>query len=188
MGRSRRSPTGVATAALTVGLLLGAAPASAAPPSRITEPIDFTFTDDNYCDAGLSVEIVGDGEEQVLLTQRRGETYFSARVRLELTYTNTATGATITARETSRIKDLHITNNGDGTLTIENFGTGFFMVYDSEGRIIGKNTGQSRFETTIDLNGTPDDFEDDTVISEELILGSTGTNDDICEVVVSALT
>ena len=188
MRRSRRSTTGVAIAALTAGLLLGASSATAAPPSRITEPIDFTFTDDDFCGAGLSVEIVGDGEERVQVAERRGETYFSAHVRLELTFTNTATGATITTREVTRFKDLHVTDNGDGTLTIVNFGTGFFMLYDSDGRIIGKDTGQSRFETTIDLNGTPDDFEDDTLISEELILGSTGTNDDFCEVAVSALT
>lgn len=188
MRRPRRSTTGVAIATLTAGLLLGASSATAAPPSRITEPIDFTFTDDDFCGAGLSVEIVGNGEERVQVAERRGETYFSAHVRLELTFTNTATGATITTRDVSRFRDLHVTDNGDGTLTIVNFGTGFFMVYDSDGRIIGKNTGQSRFETTIDLNGTPDDFEDDTLISEELILGSTGTNDDFCEVAVSALT
>jgi hypothetical protein len=187
MRRPRRSSTGVAIAALTTGLLLGASPAIAAPPTRITEPIDFTFTDDDFCGEGLSVEIVGDGEERVHVAERRGETYFSAHVRLEQTFTNTATGATFTTREVSRFRDLHVTNNGDGTLTVVNFGTGLFMMYGADGRIIGKGTGQSRFETTIDLNGTPDDFDDDTVVSEELILGSTGTNDDFCEVAVDAL-
>jgi hypothetical protein len=188
MRSSRRSAAGVAIAALTAGSLLGTSPASAAPPTRITEPINFTFTDNDFCGTGMSVEVVGDGEERVHVAQRRGETYFAAHVRLEQTLTNTATGATITTREISRFRDLHITDNGDGTLTIVNFGTGFFMMYDASGRIIGKGTGQSRFKTIIDLNGTPDDFEDDTLISEELILGSTGTNDDFCEVAVSALT
>jgi hypothetical protein len=188
MRRPRRSTAGVAVSALTASLLLTAGPATAAPPTRITEPIDFTFTDTDFCGTGQSVEIVGEGEERVQVAQRRGQTYFSARVRLEQTFSNTATGATITTREVSRFRDLHITDNGDGTLTIVNFGTGFFMMYDADGRIIGKNTGQSRFETRIDLNGTPDDFDDDTVISDELILGSTGTNDDFCEAAVSALT
>ena len=62
------------------------------------------------------------------------------------------------------------------------------MVYDSDGRIIAKNTGQSRLESTVDLNGTPDDFDDDILIVEELVLGSTGTNDDFCDAAVSALT
>lgn len=183
----RRSTTGGAIAALTVGVLLSASPAAAAPPSQITEPIDFTVTVDDFCGSGLSVEIVGDGEERVQVAERRGETYFSGHLRLDETLTNTETGATITSTIITRSKDLRVTDNGDGTLTVLNFATGFFMVYDSEGRIIGKNTGQIRFQTTVDLNGTPDDFDDDTLISEELILGSTGTNDAICEVAVSAL-
>ena len=184
----RRPITSVAIMALTAGLLMGASPATAAPPTRITEPIDITFTEENFCDiAGLTVEIVGDGEERIQMEERRGETYFSSHVRLEHTFT-TASGASFTTREVSRFGDLHVTDNGDGTLTVVFFGTGFFMMYDADGRIIGKNSGQSRLETTIDLNGTPDDFEDDIVISEDLILGSTGTNVDFCEVAVSALT
>ena len=173
---------------MTAGSILGASPATAAAPVSFTQPIEFTFTDEDFCDIGLEVEIVGDGEERVHMAQRRGETYFSSHVTLEQTFTNTATGATITTREVSRFKDLHITDNGDGTLTITNFGTGFFMMYDSDGKIIGKNTGQSRFETVIDLNGTPDNFDDDILVSEVPILGSTGTNDSFCEVAVGALT
>lgn len=185
----RLPTTGVLIAALATSLLIGGSPASAVAPTRITEPIDFSFTEDDFCDvAGLSVHAVWVGEERVQVAQRRGQTYFSAHLRLERTLTNTATGATITTRDVSSFRDLHVTDNGDGTLTVVNFGTGFFMVYDSDGRIIGKNTGQSRFETTIDLNGTPDDFDDDSVISDELILGSTGTNDDFCQVAVDALT
>lgn len=184
----RRSTTGTAIATLTAGVLLGAGSATAGPPTRIAQPIDFTFLDGDFCGAGLSVEVVGQGEERVEVAERRGETYFSAHVRLEVTYSNTATGDTITTTEVSRFRDLRVSDNGDGTLTIVNFGTGFFMMYDSDGRIIGKNTGQSRFETTIDLNGTPEDFEDDTVVSDELVLGSTGTNVDFCAVAVSALT
>lgn len=184
-----RRATCAALAVLTAGLLLGTSPATAAPPSRITEPIDYTFLDPELCGVeGLSVEIVGEGKEIVTVRNRRGETYFSSHVRIGQTYTNTDTGATMTTREISSYRDLHITDNGDGTLTVVFFGTGFAMVYDADGRIIGKNTGQSRFEVLLDLNGTPDDFDDDTVISEDLILGSTGTNDDFCEVAIGALT
>lgn len=172
---------------MTAGSILGASPATAAPVS-LTEPIEFTFTDEDFCGTGLEVVIVGDGEERVQMAKRRGATYFSSHVRLVQTFTNTATDASFSTRDVSRFRDLHITDNGDGTLTITNFGTGFFMMYDSDGKIIGKNTGQSRFETTIDLNETPDNFEDDVVVSEVPILGSTGTNDDFCEVAISALT
>ena len=185
----RRLATSVALTALTAGLLLGTSPATAAPPTRFTEPLEGTFLEDDFCDvAGLTVEIVDDGEEILQIAERGGETYFSSHVTLERTFTNTATGASFSTREISTFKDLHVTDNGDGTLTVVYFGTGFAMMFGSDGRIIGKNTGQSRFEAVIDLNGTPDNFDDDELISEELILGSTGTNDDFCEVAVSALT
>ena len=43
----------------------------AAAPARLTEPIDFAFTEDDFCDsAGLTVEAVGSGEERVQVMQR----------------------------------------------------------------------------------------------------------------------
>ena len=53
---------------------------------------------------------------------------------------------------------------------------------------MGRNPGQVGFVVVIDLNDTPQDITDDEFISEEMILGSTGRNDDFCEVVVPALT
>jgi hypothetical protein len=189
--KSPRRFTGVAIAALATGLLLGPSPASAAAPDRFTEPIDSTFMADDFCDIdGLTVEIVRSGQETVQVMKRGSDSpaYFSAHVTVESVFTNAATGAFFTTREVSRFKDLYVTDNGDGTLTAVNFGTGFAMMFDPDGRIIGKDTGQTRWESIIDLNGTPDDFDDDELISEEVLLGSTGTNDDFCEVAVGALT
>lgn len=188
MRSRRRLIAAIAAATLMTGLIMGADPATAAPPTTFVEPIDRTSTDADFCGTDLSVEIVEEGEVRTQLTERRGEGYFSISQRMELTFTNTGTGATITARDTSRFKDLRVTDNGDGTLSVIHFGTGLFMVYDADGRIIGKDTGQSRFETVLGDNGTPDDYFDDTFISQEVILGSTGTNDDFCEVALDALT
>ncbi len=189
MRSPRRSFAGIAAvAALTAGMVLNGGQASAAPPTKITEPIAFTFVEEDFCgEPGLSVEIVGKGEFRVQIAQRRGETYFSSHVRRTTKLTNTATGSFITAREVSRGNELRVTDNGDGTITILYLQTGFFMAYGPDGRIIGKDTGQSRFETVIDDNGTPEFPDDDTVISEELVFGSTGTNDDFCEVALGAL-
>ncbi len=190
MRSPRRSFAGIAAvAALTAGMVLNGGPASAAPPTKITEPIDFTFVDEDFCGAaGLTVEEAGKGELRGQIAQRRGETYFSAHRTLTVTFTNTATGAFFTLRDITRVNELRVTDNGDGTITVLSFGTGFSMMYGPDGRIIGKNTGQSRFETVIDDNGTPANVDDDTLISDELVLGSTGTNDDFCEVALSALT
>jgi len=189
--KSPRRFTGVAIAALATGLLLGASPATAAKPDRITNPIDDTFMAEDFCDIeGLTVEIIRSGEEtvQVMKRGRNSPAYFSSHVRVESVFTNTANDAFFTTREVSSFKDLHVTDNGDGTLTAVNFGTGFAMMFGPDGRIIGKDTGQTRWESVIDLNGTPDDFDDDEVITEEVLLGSTGTNSDFCAVAVDALT
>ena len=189
--KSPRRSTGVAIAALAAGLLLAGSPATAAAPDRFTEPIDFAFTEDDFCDsAGLTVEIAVTGEKRVKVTQRGTDSlpHFSRHLTVERVFTNNATGAFFTTRDVAHFQDLHVADNGDGTLTVVNFGTGFSMMFDPDGRIIGKDTGQTRWESIIDLNGTPDDFTDDELISEQVLLGSTGTNDDFCEVAVDALT
>ena len=189
--KSPRRFTDVAIAALATGLLLGASPATAAAPERFTDPIDFTDTVDDFCGIeGLAVEIVSSGEEtgQVMKRGRNSPAYFLSHVTVESVFTNTETGAFFTTRERSSFRDVHVTDNGDGTVTSVNFGTGFAMMFGPDGRIIGKNTGQTRWESVIDLNGTPDYFDDDVVTSEEVLLGSTGTNDDFCEVAEDALT
>ncbi len=85
-------------------------------------------------------------------------------------------------------KDLSVTDNGDGTLTVIQLSTGNATVYDSSGKAIGRNPGQVRIEFVVDHNGTPDFPPDDILLSETLIKGSTGRSDDFCEVAVPALT
>ena len=69
--KSPRRFTRVAIAALATGLLLGASPATAAAPDRITDPIDYTFMADDFCDIdGLTVEIVRSGEETIQVMKR----------------------------------------------------------------------------------------------------------------------
>jgi hypothetical protein len=84
-------------------------------------------------------------------------------------------------------KDLRVTDNGDGTLTILILSTGNAVIYNSDGKAIGRNPGQVRFELVVDHGGTPTDPSDDTEISFELVKESTGRTDDFCEVVVPAL-
>ena len=86
-------------------------------------------------------------------------------------------------------KDLKVTDNGDGTLTILVLGTGNFTLYGQDGKAIARNPGQVRFEVLIDNAGTPDDpFDDEFIADLGLVKGSTGRNDDFCEAAVPALT
>ena len=156
-----------------------------------TEPIEFSNTVNKFCDErGLRVRIDGEGTLTYRLDVRGsgGYVFYSERIVLDVTWTNVRTGAYVTGHENTSFRDVTIKDNGDGTHTITYFGTGNFTVYDSSGTAIVRNPGQLRFEVVIDLNDTPEDFDDDEVISEELILGSTGRNDDFCEAVVPALT
>ena len=84
-------------------------------------------------------------------------------------------------------KDLRVTNNGDGTLTILILSTGNAVVYNSNRKAIGRNPGRVRFELVVDHGGTPSDPSDDTELSFELVKDSTGRTDDFCEVAVPAL-
>ena len=69
--KSPRRFTRVAIAALATGLLLSASPANAAAPDRFTDPIDGTFTANDFCDIdGLTVEIVRSGDERGQVMKR----------------------------------------------------------------------------------------------------------------------
>ena len=86
-------------------------------------------------------------------------------------------------------KDLKVIDNGDGTLTIITLATGNAAVFGANGKAIGRNPGQVRFELLVDHAGTPSDPSDDVVIEDlGIIKGSTGRSDDFSAVVVPALT
>jgi hypothetical protein len=94
-------------------------------------------------------------------------------------YTDQATGQTATDIQPNTVgKDQSITDNGDGTLTIEVLLTGGERTYGDDGDLIASNSGQVRFRDIVDA----ETFE---LIDSQLIFGSTGTNDDFCEAVLT---
>jgi hypothetical protein len=80
-----------------------------------------------------------------------------------------------------------VTDNGDGTLTILALATGNDVFYGPDGKAIGRNPGQIRFEILVDHGGTPTDPSDDVELDFRLVRESTGRSDDFCEVAVPAL-
>ena len=105
--------------------------------------------------------------------------YYLENVRVVNVFTDQATGQTATDIQPGTIsKDLKITDNDDGTLTVITLLTGGARTYGDDGRLIARNSGQVRFKLIVDA-------ETFDVISEELIFGSTGTNDDFCEAVLT---
>ena len=107
---------------------------------------------------------------------------------MTVAFTNRANGKTVTL--TSRVinHDLRVTDNGDGTLTILILATGNDVFYGPDGKAIGRNPGQIRFEILVDHGGTPTDpFDDEFLADLGVVKGSTGRNDDFCGTVVPAL-
>ena len=72
-------------------------------------------------------------------------------------YTNPANDKSITAVTRFIQKDLRVTDNGDGTLTILILATGTRRGRGEDGKAIARNPGQVRFKFLVDHGGTPAD-------------------------------
>ena len=165
------------------------APVAAAPLEHGTFHDEFSFIDPDLCGAGIEVQfdVVVDGRFLVTRRGRDGLVYFMEHIHLINTMTNLANGRTIIGVERTMYKDLHVTDNGDGTLTIVALATGNFTIYGEDGHAIARNPGQFRFQVLIDHNGTPGDPSDDSELEFTVLKGSTGRSDDACEAAVPAL-
>jgi hypothetical protein len=179
---------------LTVLVLLGiaaftvlAAAASAKPVEHVRFHDEDTFVDDDFCGLTVNGAFVVDGKLLVNPHGGDGLLYFLEHVRATTVLTNPANGKSITAVSKVVNHDLRVTDNGDGTLTVLFMATGNDVLYGPDGKAIARNPGQVRIEFLIDHGGTPNDPEDDIVLSDELVKGSTGRSDDFCGAVVPAL-
>jgi hypothetical protein len=109
-------------------------------------------------------------------------------VHITGTLTNLANDRTLTDDSRTVSKDVHVTDNGDGTLTILVLATGNFTLYGADGKAIARNPGQVRFELLVDHGGTPGDPSDDVELAFTLVKESTGRSEDFCAAAVAALT
>ena len=177
---------------VVAGLATVAASATAA-----AKPLDkgefrdeFSGAAEDFCDVdGLTVEFdaVVEGRFRAV-THGDGLVHFDEHVGVTNTLTNVDNGNSVTEHNIVLNKDLSVTDNGDGTLTVIVLSTGNSTIYDASGEAIGRNPGQIRVEFVVDHGGTPELPDDDVLISETLVKGSTGRSDDFCEVVVPVLT
>ena len=135
-----------------------------------------TFVDEDFCEAGLTVDgtFVLDGKLLVNSHGPAGLAYFLEHLHANRVFTNRANGKAVTVVNRVVNHDLRVTDNGDGTLTILFLATGNEVLYGADGKAIGRNPGQIRLEILLDHGGTPTDPSDDVFLSEELVKGSTG--------------
>jgi hypothetical protein len=185
---------GLAAGLAMVGSMAFAGGASAKPIAHNTDFHDeASETIPNYCDAGLTVQLdtVLDGQFLFNPHGPDGVPYFHLNAHFTAVFTNLDNGNTVTRAGKFVNKDLRVTDNGDGTLTVLNLDTGFFNVYGPDGKTpdskaIARDSGQVRLKALFDQNGTPNDPFDDEVISAELVK-VTGRTDDICAAEVPLL-
>jgi hypothetical protein len=176
--------------ALMASLLL--AVSAQAEPGRVvkeTVHLDNLNTIEEFCETDMVVQshFVADLKIKTMPRGRDGLIYFATRLSITETFMNVDNSKFVVSTVNAIDKDLRVTDNGDGTLTIITLSTGNAVIYNSDGKAIGRNPGQIRFELVLDHGGTPTDPTDDTEISFEVVKESTGRTDDFCEVMVPAL-
>jgi hypothetical protein len=170
-----------------LALALVASPATAAPLENVRNHVSNSDVVEEFC-GDLTVRIDETYDENILVNRHGPDdlVYFAAKIYGTFSVTNLANNQSFTQVYSVLDKDLKVTDNGDGTLTILVLATGGERWYGPDGKLLFRNPGQVRFEVVIDTAGTPDDPSDDEIISEsDLLKGSTGRNDtegrDFCE-------
>ena len=91
--------------------------------------------------------------------------YFGDRFTGTHTYTNPETGRVFREVFSHTSRDQKITDNGDGTLTIQVQQTGPSRYY-ADGTLMFIDTGITRFSFLVDHGGTPSDPDDDEFIED----------------------
>jgi hypothetical protein len=113
-----------------------------------------------------------------------GLAYGAEHVRGTDTFTNLTNGHTMVVTYSFSSKDLRVTDNGDGTLTILGQGAGNFVSSGSHSSVVLRSTGIQRVEVLIDHAGTPTDPSDDEFLEFlGVVKEQTGRHDigDFCE-------
>jgi hypothetical protein len=109
--------------------------------------------------------------------------YGAERVRGTDTFTNLANGHTMVVTFSFSSRDLRVTDNGDGTLTILGQGAGNFVSSGSHSPVVLRSTGIQRVEVLIDHAGTPTDPSDDEFLEFLGVVKEQGRHDigDFCD-------
>lgn len=188
-----RTVLGLAAAACLIGLT--AAPAAAEKPF---ENVHDRFT------VSFEEELCGiEGVQTTVTVQehfkgrigKNGFPLFQGNAKSTVTWFNPETDRSATLRDRSNFRDISVTDNGDGTITVVSQTTGIPVeIRQDDGTVGLKDVGRIVFSTVLDYNGTPTDTEDDEFISQE-ILSISGPHPEaesdftlFCPTVVEALT
>jgi hypothetical protein len=172
-------PARLTALAAAFALLVGVAGSASAKPIERTRFHEVTSEVVEDLCGDLTVRIDTELRGTFLLNPRGrdGLPYGSQSVHGTQSITNLANEKTLTLVFNLRDKDLKVTDNGDGTLTVLLLVTGGFRAYGPDGRVLN-DPGQVRLEFLVDHGGTPaDPYDDGPLEFVRVAKGSTGRND-----------
>ena len=161
----------ISSVGLTALALVSAiAPAAAEPLEHVHFDNVESFVIEEFC-GDLTVRVDVDSRVSLLVRTQGSEglVYFQENIHGTVSITNLATGKSFTNVVTFVSKDLKVTDNGDGTLTITSVMNGNFKTYGPDGSLLFRDTGQQRTVALVDDGGTPTDPSDDEPIDFEIV-------------------
>jgi hypothetical protein len=183
--RRQRAVRGVLLLASGSLCMLGiaATPVGAKPLEHFSDNNQGSFVIDEFC-GGMEVRIDFDYDFTLVARQtgpNRLPRYTVNQHGIE-TFTNLATGKSVTAFSDWVTQDVRVTDNGDGTLTVLYQIPGGARYFGPDGRVLLIDSRLSQLEVVLDHGGTPSDPSDDTFISEEVVREvAPHVDEDFCE-------
>jgi hypothetical protein len=170
---------------LAVGLLalgIGVTSAHAKPLEHFSGNNQGSFVRDDFC-GDMEVRIDFDYDFTLVAREsgpNRLPRFTVSQHGIE-TFTNLATGKSVTAFSDWVPQDVRLTDNGDGTLTILYQPAGAARYVGPDETVLLIDSRLSQYEVVLDHGGTPSDPSDDTFISEELVREvAPHVNEDFC--------
>lgn len=168
-----------------IGLSIAAAAPALAKPLEHDHFVDsgseiFRVGDPNFCPGVVGFPVLHGWHAEgnfLFVVHGDGLAYGGGPVQATDTWTNTLNGKTLTVTNRGQSRDHKITDNGDGTLTIEIAVSGVQKVYGPDGSRLFMDTGVFRYEILIDHGGTPGDPADDEFIADLGVTASHGQED-----------
>jgi hypothetical protein len=191
MTHARKHRLGVIMALGAIAAVTSGAAAGAGQVFRETIHDEGSFVLEDFCDQpGMTVDVAFALNLRVHAVPHGPDrlAYFLQHGKRTEVLTNPANGKSLTSVAKVIEKDMRVTDNGDGTLTILILATGNSVLYGENHKAIARNPGQIRFEMLVDHGGTPTDPTDDEFLADlGEVKGSTGRSDDFCEAALPAL-
>jgi hypothetical protein len=171
----------LASGLTVLGVGAGASPAAAEPIEHEHFHEVTSEVIEGFCeDPDLTVRFVEDIQGMFLFNLHGpdGLGYGLEHVNVTRSFTNLANGLTFTEVFSMTNKDLKVTDNGDGTLTIVVTASGAHKVIGPDG-LLFTEAGQFKFQFMVDTKGTADPTDDEEVEGSFVLLRDWTGQDDL---------